>query len=385
MLLLSSIVRLYGKLSALTDLPPGTPHYGPRVAYDVSGSEHRQLPGRRRVFKLLRDHRPGVVRGLDSTPDSAPDSKPESRPESVVEDRPAAGVAATETYEPPRYVLTQSEGSRKRKIATFTAERPQKQLLAHDGRKVAVVPPPPSAAPTAITEVPPASLATQRKRPGASTATCRPVGRGEDNSARAVSSSTGAVGEEQVAFRSLLDEAENGDTRDNQAPEAVQPRGAKHRFLPRATTRLKDRVKRNSGMSDDTYDDAMDVDAASDTEYVYDTYILDEAMDFDPQTAEPGTVGLLHIAEDQQPIWETYLDETDSEDERASDDEDSNAEDYYGADYPEDEVASDDEYGVGAYRYRRNASDEEEFGPEDPDFSDAEEEYGIPKFTRYPR
>lgn len=38
------------------------------------------------------------------------------------------------------------------------------------------------------------------------------------------------------------------------------------------------------------------------------------------------------------------------------------AEDHYTADYPEDEVDSDDEYGRHAYYFRnRNASDEEEF------------------------
>ncbi|PNS15257.1 hypothetical protein CAC42_8258 [Sphaceloma murrayae] len=44
------------------------------------------------------------------------------------------------------------------------------------------------------------------------------------------------------------------------------------------------------------------------------------------------------------------------------DDEDSNAEDYYGADYPDDEVDEDDEMGIGAYRFRRGGSeDEDEF------------------------
>jgi hypothetical protein len=39
------------------------------------------------------------------------------------------------------------------------------------------------------------------------------------------------------------------------------------------------------------------------------------------------------------------------------------AEDYYGADYPEDEVAEDDEYDRGAYEeYRKYASDDEQWG-----------------------
>ena len=37
------------------------------------------------------------------------------------------------------------------------------------------------------------------------------------------------------------------------------------------------------------------------------------------------------------------------------------AEDFYGNDYPEDEVDSDDEYGRGAYNYRLGVSDDEEY------------------------
>ena len=48
------------------------------------------------------------------------------------------------------------------------------------------------------------------------------------------------------------------------------------------------------------------------------------------------------------------------------------AEDFYGNDYPEDEVDSDDEYGRGPYNYRRSASDDEQFGDEDLAWSDDE-------------
>lgn len=43
------------------------------------------------------------------------------------------------------------------------------------------------------------------------------------------------------------------------------------------------------------------------------------------------------------------------------------AEDYYGADYPEDE---DDDNDVDAYRYRKNASDDEEWDVGDTTWSD---------------
>lgn len=50
------------------------------------------------------------------------------------------------------------------------------------------------------------------------------------------------------------------------------------------------------------------------------------------------------------------------EDNRYITDTTTTAEDYYGNDYPEDEVNSDDEFGRGAYDYRHAASDGEEFG-----------------------
>lgn len=49
------------------------------------------------------------------------------------------------------------------------------------------------------------------------------------------------------------------------------------------------------------------------------------------------------------------------------------AEDYYGNDYPEDEVASDDEFDAGAYNYRHNASDGEEYDLDQAAFSDEDE------------
>jgi len=46
------------------------------------------------------------------------------------------------------------------------------------------------------------------------------------------------------------------------------------------------------------------------------------------------------------------------------------AENHYTADYPEDEVASDDEYDQDPYRFRNgNASDNEEYGSDDNAYS----------------
>jgi len=48
------------------------------------------------------------------------------------------------------------------------------------------------------------------------------------------------------------------------------------------------------------------------------------------------------------------------------------AEDYHANDYPDDELDSDDGAGRGPYRFRRNASDAEEFDEHAADWSDEE-------------
>ncbi len=48
------------------------------------------------------------------------------------------------------------------------------------------------------------------------------------------------------------------------------------------------------------------------------------------------------------------------------------AEDYYGNDYPEDELESDDEFDREVYKYRNGRSDDEEFDKDYDGRSDEE-------------
>ena len=139
------------------------------------------------------------------------------------------------------------------------------------------------------------------------------------------------------------------------------------KFKPNANVaRLKDRVGHGSSMSDTTsQSDPMDTDEIDERGYIYDTYVLQDATDFDINAASASRVGILVITEEDQPIWQTYLDDAESDEEQRSDEEDSNAEDYYGADYPEDELDSDDEKDIDAYQYRHGASDDEAYGSDD--------------------
>lgn len=151
------------------------------------------------------------------------------------------------------------------------------------------------------------------------------------------------------------------------------------KYLPRTDVpRRRDRFAALNGAStaspqgtDNTRDQSMeDADDAT-ADYVYDIYVrrkheeeasatVDESIS--ASTAAAAATGILVITEQDEPLWQTYLEDSEDNDkEFSSDDDDENAEGYYGADYPEDEVASDDEYGGGAYGYRRHDSDDEQW------------------------
>ncbi|KAL9121999.1 MAG: hypothetical protein Q9187_001448 [Circinaria calcarea] len=89
-----------------------------------------------------------------------------------------------------------------------------------------------------------------------------------------------------------------------------------------------------------------------------------------------GKVGLLVIQPEDEEIWETYVGDEDGDSDKDwnSEEEDENAEDFYGNDYPEDEVDSDDEYGLGAYKHRYGASDDEEYDDDNGSWSDEDVE-----------
>lgn len=120
-------------------------------------------------------------------------------------------------------------------------------------------------------------------------------------------------------------------------------------------------------------DEDVDMDMSDSEDYVVDIYVRTEGKVSDDDSKASGSIGYLVITEKDESIWETYLEDDEEDKEVDSDDEDENAEDYYGADYPEDEVASDDEMGQGAYGYRHGGSDDEEWDSDTGAFSDEED------------
>ncbi|ETS80624.1 hypothetical protein PFICI_08153 [Pestalotiopsis fici W106-1] len=136
------------------------------------------------------------------------------------------------------------------------------------------------------------------------------------------------------------------------------------RFKPKAPAkRYAERHPENVPKSVD--DDATSPDGAAsgtdDEDYIIETYVRVPASTIRKQHVASKDVGLLVF--DEEPDMEYfYGGNSDSEDEYAEDEDDENAENHYTADYPDDEVASDDEFGQNAYAYRNgNASDLEEY------------------------
>ncbi|KAL8841455.1 MAG: hypothetical protein Q9170_000918 [Blastenia crenularia] len=86
------------------------------------------------------------------------------------------------------------------------------------------------------------------------------------------------------------------------------------------------------------------------------------------EKADPARIGVLVIEDEAQETWELYGDENQSsDDDWNSEEEDENgqnpavsAEDYYGNDYPEDELDSDDEHDKDTYKHWHSPFDEEE-------------------------
>ncbi|KAJ4420607.1 hypothetical protein N0V82_004275 [Gnomoniopsis sp. IMI 355080] len=109
--------------------------------------------------------------------------------------------------------------------------------------------------------------------------------------------------------------------------------------------------------------DQDEYETVSEDEYIVETYVRVPASVLNKDVA-PEKIGLLVFGNESDAEF-FYGVEGDSDDEWLEDDEDENAENYYTADYPDEDLDSGDEFDRGAYNYRGNASDQEEFDERD--------------------
>jgi len=145
-----------------------------------------------------------------------------------------------------------------------------------------------------------------------------------------------------------------------------------------SAARSRDLHRQRAAVAESRVQDQDMVDVDEDGDYVYDTYVLTSGGPGAVDTglnSSLGDVGYLIITEEDESVWETYIEDEPSDKDWNTDEEDENAEDYYGAEYPEEELASDDEFDRNAYGYRRNGgSDDEEWDEHTGAYSDDEHE-----------
>ncbi|KFY22400.1 hypothetical protein V493_06638 [Pseudogymnoascus sp. VKM F-4281 (FW-2241)] len=169
------------------------------------------------------------------------------------------------------------------------------------------------------------------------------------------------------------------------APET--PKSPASRFKPRAIAGLRYHERHPDavtaqGTEADSEMQAMDVDD-DDSNYIIETYIrmpVEQAL----LESNEASFGLL-VLDSQPDIDQFYNGDSDSDSDAYDEEEDENAENHPSTDYPDEDVQSDDEYGINPYQYRnRNTSDNEEYDENDATFSDDELEAKKEPWSRRP-
>ncbi|AEO69328.1 28cab5d1-a9b1-4af9-b1b7-95f619d0cd6b [Thermothielavioides terrestris] len=165
-------------------------------------------------------------------------------------------------------------------------------------------------------------------------------------------------------------EEQRTNSKYNPATSRFKPKAPKLRYFERHPESLaaKEREKTAQQAAAATTT-AMDVsvdDTTDDEDYVLETYERVPAERLLDQEVPAHRVGLLVFDTEPDMVEFFYGNESDSEDDYVEDDVDSNDENFYTNEYPDEELASDDEFDRDPYQYRnQNASDLEEFDERD--------------------
>lgn len=187
-----------------------------------------------------------------------------------------------------------------------------------------------------------------------------------------------------------LDRMEEQSTKSKYSPakSRFKPKAPKLRYHERHPEYLAEKQREVAAHHAAPPAAAMDVDGmdtTDDEDYVVETYERVPAERLRDQAVPAHRVGLLVFDTEPDMADFFYGDESDSEDEFPEDEEDENggwtsaasnwcceqltsplAENYYAADYPDEDLEWDDEFDRNAYHYvNQNASDMEEFDERD--------------------
>ncbi|KAL2164529.1 hypothetical protein VTH06DRAFT_3745 [Thermothelomyces fergusii] len=151
------------------------------------------------------------------------------------------------------------------------------------------------------------------------------------------------------------------------ATSRFKPKAPKLRYFERhpesaAAKQRGDAVSQTQSPGASVNVDAAAEDTTDEEDYVLETYERVPAERLREKAVPSHRVGLLVFDTEPDMVEFFYGTEGDSDDDLPEDEEDENAENYYTADYPEEELDWDDELGRNPYTYTtQNDSDREEY------------------------
>ncbi|KAL2181704.1 uncharacterized protein P884DRAFT_253760 [Thermothelomyces heterothallicus CBS 202.75] len=179
--------------------------------------------------------------------------------------------------------------------------------------------------------------------------------------------------------------AESTTSKYSPATSRFKPKAPKMRYFERHPESVAARQRGDAVSQAPCGTAVMSVDAAAEDttdeeDYVLETYERVPAERLREQAVPSHRVGLLVFDTEPDMVEFFYGTEGDSDDDLPEDEEDENAENYYTADYPEEELDWDDEFDRNPYTYTtQNDSDREEYDLryfDDEDNWHDDEQYG---------
>ncbi|KAK4032601.1 hypothetical protein C8A01DRAFT_20330 [Parachaetomium inaequale] len=302
--------------------------------------------------------------------------------------QPAAGAGVSKKRAVPAVFIERGAKKQRETLKTVIQERnvtPTEPPKPAGGSE----PPEPS---NSADEKPPAPSPVKYKRPGNRASTYTPNNkpalppsmRGRENTDMdALAESMDAWTLDEITKNLNRMKEQSTTSKYSPATSRFKPKAPKQRYFERHPESLAQRGRGKAAVQQaPAGPTAMDVDAGvgdttDEEDYVLETYERVPAERLRDQTVPAHRVGLLVFDTEPDMVEFFYGNEGDSDEDLAEGDEDENAENHYTADYPEDELDSDDELDRNPYGYtNQNDSDMEEY--DERDYEDEGFENGNP-------
>ncbi|KAK4247761.1 hypothetical protein C7999DRAFT_31838 [Corynascus novoguineensis] len=182
-------------------------------------------------------------------------------------------------------------------------------------------------------------------------------------------------------------QAQSTTSKYSPATSRFKPKAPKLRYFERHPESLASKQRGSLEPQAPPGTAVMDVDTTTgdttdEEDYVLETYERVPAERLRDQAVPSHRVGLLVFDTEPDMVQFFYGTEGDSDDDLPEDEEDENAENYYTADYPEEELDWDDEFGRNPYTYTtQNDSDREEYDVRDFDDENWDDDDQVGSFS----